>query len=225
MAVASSCALAITTLAPLVGGRASSFLKNSSSSRIAAKSSRAWPAWRRARRRSGSSIWRGCASVSLAMDHPSPRWGSAAPFGVEMVPPCAPAVVGTPVRNTVAPVPIALMVAPPGAVPTVSSLGHELDRGGRGAARSLNLELVPAEVRDPDEFEPAFRERGSRALIVVPSVIFTAHAQRMADQMAKARLPAMFFRKENVEAGGLMSYGARIDPTCSGGLHPMWTRS
>ena len=163
--------------------------------------------------------------MSLAMDHPSPRWGSAAPFGVEMVPPCAPAVVGTPVRNTVAPVPIALMVAPPGAVPTVSSLGHELDRGGRGAARSLNLELVPAEVRDPDEFEPAFRERGSRALIVVPSVIFTAHAQRMADQMAKARLPAMFFRKENVEAGGLMSYGARIDPTCSGGLHPMWTRS
>jgi hypothetical protein len=43
--------------------------------------------------------------------------------------------------------------------------------------------------------------------------------------MAKARLPAMFFRKENVEAGGLMSYGARIGPTCSGGLQPMWTRS
>src|SRR5271165_3292054 len=46
-----------------------------------------------------------------------------------MVPPCAPAAVGTPVRNAVAPVPIAKMVAPLGAMPTLSAaVVHQLDR-------------------------------------------------------------------------------------------------
>ena len=80
-----------------------------------------------------------------------------------------------------------------------------------GAARSLNLELVPAEVRRPDDFEPAFRAmvKARASAMIVPGlgIIFGEHRQRLLDLTAKARLPAMFLRKEFVEAGGLMSYG------------------
>jgi len=79
-----------------------------------------------------------------------------------------------------------------------------------GAARSLNLELFPAEVPNPDAFEPAVRamvERRVGALIVVPGPIFTEQIHRMVDLADKARLSAMCSRKEHVEAGCLISYG------------------
>jgi putative ABC transport system substrate-binding protein len=78
-----------------------------------------------------------------------------------------------------------------------------------GAARSLNLELVPAEVRGAADFEPALRamvEQRAAALIVVPGIIFSEHAQRLVDLAAKARLPAVYVRREHVEVGGLMAY-------------------
>jgi hypothetical protein len=51
-----------------------------------------------------------------------------APIGVGMVPTCVPGVVGTPVRNTVAPVPIAPLVAPAAPVPTASTvIAHQLN--------------------------------------------------------------------------------------------------
>jgi putative tryptophan/tyrosine transport system substrate-binding protein len=82
-----------------------------------------------------------------------------------------------------------------------------------GAARSLNLKLFLAEARGPDDFEPALRtmvEQRAAALIVVQGIIFTEHPQQIADLTAKARLPAMFYRREQVEAGGLMSYGTNF---------------
>jgi putative tryptophan/tyrosine transport system substrate-binding protein len=78
------------------------------------------------------------------------------------------------------------------------------------AARSLNLELIPIDVRNLDELEPGLRrmvEQRAGALIVVPAPIFGQRPQRMADMTAEARLPAMFFDKGFVEAGGLMAYG------------------
>ena len=78
------------------------------------------------------------------------------------------------------------------------------------AARSLDRELIPVDVRDRDAFEPAFRAMvGQRAdaLIMVPGIIFTTHLQQIVDLAAKARLPAIFVRREFVESGGLMSYG------------------
>ena len=79
-----------------------------------------------------------------------------------------------------------------------------------GAARSVNLELVPAEVRDPDDFAPALRamqEARASAVIAVVGIIFSEHRQRLLDLVAKARLPSMFPNREYVDAGGLMSYG------------------
>jgi putative ABC transport system substrate-binding protein len=79
-----------------------------------------------------------------------------------------------------------------------------------GAARSLNLDLVPAAVRDPDDFEQAFRamqEERASAVIGAVGIIFSEHRQRLLDVMAKARLPSMFPNREYVEQGALMSYG------------------
>ena len=78
------------------------------------------------------------------------------------------------------------------------------------AARSLNLELVRAEVRSPGDFEAAFRamtEQSAGALIVVPGLVLNEHSQRIADLAVKARLATMFSRKQNVEREGLRSYG------------------
>jgi putative tryptophan/tyrosine transport system substrate-binding protein len=74
----------------------------------------------------------------------------------------------------------------------------------------LSREVVPVEVRVPDDFEAvveALMARGVSALIVVQGTIFSEHLQRLTDLAAKARLPGMFPRREFVQAGGLMSYG------------------
>ncbi len=79
-----------------------------------------------------------------------------------------------------------------------------------GAARSLNRELVPMAVRSVDDFEPALRamvEQHVDALIVVNSTIFSEDIHRLTDLTVRARLPATFASREQVAAGGLMSYG------------------
>jgi len=91
--------------------------------------------------------------------------------------------------------------------PDQSSHFHEAQTG----ARFLNLTLQSAEARNREELELAFavlmRERPSALLMTADSV-----HQRLIDDIlafaAKNRLPAMYQLKENVERGGLMSYGA-----------------
>ena len=87
--------------------------------------------------------------------------------------------------------------------PNAPSAGPEL-REIEGAARSLNLELVPAGVQGPDDFESALQsivEKRAGALILVPPL------QGVSDLLAKVRMPAMFPGRGSVEEGGLMSYG------------------
>jgi putative ABC transport system substrate-binding protein len=79
------------------------------------------------------------------------------------------------------------------------------------AARSLGVEIQPAAVQRPEEFEGAIlamKRQGAGAVIVVSSRVFTEHRKRLADLAAKVGLPIMTYRREMVEAGGLLSYGA-----------------
>src|SRR5215470_2117386 len=86
---------------------------------------------------------------------------------------------------------------------------HEVQVG----ARSLNVTLQSTEVRDREDLELAFtklmRERPSGLLMTADSV-----HQRYIDDIlmfaSKNQLPAMYQLKENVERGGLMSYGASV---------------
>jgi ABC-type uncharacterized transport system substrate-binding protein len=81
------------------------------------------------------------------------------------------------------------------------------------AARLLNVELQPVEVRAAEEFEAAGRAvvgQRAQALIVVPALLFTEQRHRLAELAVQHRLPTMWYRREQVEAGVLMSYGTNF---------------
>jgi putative ABC transport system substrate-binding protein len=81
------------------------------------------------------------------------------------------------------------------------------------AARALKLTIRPWDIRDADGFEKVFaalnKERPD-GLYVLQSTLMTTNAKRIADFALKSRLPSMYYIKEFVDAGGLMSYGADL---------------
>ena len=83
----------------------------------------------------------------------------------------------------------------------------------RAVAPRLGVEPLFVEVSSFDQFEPAFatmvRER-SEALTVTADPFHLSHIEWIIDFVAKARLPTMYIAKENVAAGGLMSYGPSL---------------
>ena len=48
------------------------------------------------------------------------------------------------------------------------------------------------------------------ALIVLPDSFFMAQGRRIVELAAQHRLPTMFWTREPVESGGLMSYGQNL---------------
>src|SRR5713101_7521393 len=83
-------------------------------------------------------------------------------------------------------------------------------RDAEAAAKSLRLQVRPAEVRGPEDLEKAFASiahKRPEALVLAPSNMFRAHRARLVELAARHRLPATFSDRSFVEAGGLMSYG------------------
>jgi putative tryptophan/tyrosine transport system substrate-binding protein len=81
------------------------------------------------------------------------------------------------------------------------------------AARALGVELYPFEAQGAIELGGALvalMERRPEALFVVPNPLFAQFAQELADFTTRHRLPTMHGFRENVEAGGLMSYGPNL---------------
>jgi putative ABC transport system substrate-binding protein len=81
------------------------------------------------------------------------------------------------------------------------------------AAQVLGLDLLPLEVRQPEDFETAFGSAlsgGADALFLPISQLLMPEMGRIARFAATHRLPAMAFQREFPDAGGLMSYGASI---------------
>jgi ABC-type uncharacterized transport system substrate-binding protein len=86
-------------------------------------------------------------------------------------------------------------------------------RDVKGAARSLEVQLQLLEARGPTEFDGAFAAMAKErvgALVIVPDQMFQLHGTRLADLVARSRLPAAYGVREYVEAGGLISYGASL---------------
>jgi putative ABC transport system substrate-binding protein len=80
----------------------------------------------------------------------------------------------------------------------------------KAAGEKLGLALHMASAATAEEFEAALasmaRERVD-GFLVVPSPLTLMQGVRLAELALRFRLPGMFSAKENVEAGGLMSYG------------------
>jgi putative ABC transport system substrate-binding protein len=81
------------------------------------------------------------------------------------------------------------------------------------SARTLGLHLQILEVRGPAEFDTAFstmRRLRADAVLIPGDPMFNFHRTRLADLAAANRLPAMYGQRDNVEAGGLMSYSPSL---------------
>ena len=83
----------------------------------------------------------------------------------------------------------------------------------RAAARSLGLEIQSVEVRAPSDLNAAFdtvTAARPSACMTLPDGMLLAHASRIVDFAARARIPALFPDAEFATAGGLMAYGPSL---------------
>jgi ABC-type uncharacterized transport system substrate-binding protein len=79
----------------------------------------------------------------------------------------------------------------------------------QAAAGALGLDVPTFEIRRAEDIAPAFEALKGRAeaLYVVGDALVFTHRVRINTLALAARLPTIFFLREYVEAGGLMSYG------------------
>jgi ABC-type uncharacterized transport system substrate-binding protein len=79
------------------------------------------------------------------------------------------------------------------------------------AATALKLKLEEIRTQaDAEGIESAFqtaKQKQVGAITTIPLRIFFAERKRIVELAGKYRLPAIYFQKEFVDAGGLMSYG------------------
>lgn len=81
------------------------------------------------------------------------------------------------------------------------------------AARRMGLRFDLIDIRAPGDLEPAFvamSKANIGAAVFFADALWVSQRQRIADLAARHRLPTMFAREENVEAGGLMAYGSNL---------------
>ena len=77
-------------------------------------------------------------------------------------------------------------------------------------ARAFKVELQYLDVLDPKDIEAAFRAASnSRAdgVLVLNGAVFESRRTQVVDLAVKSRLPAIYYKSEFVEGGGLMTYG------------------
>ena len=82
----------------------------------------------------------------------------------------------------------------------------------QAAARTLGLEVVPAEIRRAEDIAPAIEALKGRAdaLYVVTEPIVNTNRVRLNTLALGARLPTMEGTRDYAEAGGLMAYGVNF---------------
>jgi putative tryptophan/tyrosine transport system substrate-binding protein len=112
------------------------------------------------------------------------------------------------------------------AVPKLSRVGLLRPAGGgvagdlqlielRPAAQALKLKLEEIETQlDAKGLESAFqtgKQKQVGAIMTTAGRRFFAERKRIVDLAGKYRLPAIYFQKEFVDEGGLMSYGVDHD--------------
>jgi putative ABC transport system substrate-binding protein len=81
------------------------------------------------------------------------------------------------------------------------------------AGQTLDVRIQAVEIRNRDDLENAFaamaRERVDALLVPADPFLFTER-QRVTELARERRLPGMYSTREDAEAGGLMSYSARL---------------
>ena len=82
------------------------------------------------------------------------------------------------------------------------------------AIRALGLQIEVVEAGAAEDFESAFARlsvQGVTGVVLLADPSLIKHRVRIAELAQKMRLPTAFQRRENVEAGGLLSYGPNLN--------------
>ncbi len=86
----------------------------------------------------------------------------------------------------------------------------------RAAARSVGqrIEILQAGTeRDIDKAFTSLIDLRVDALLVAPHALFATQASQLVALAARHAIPTLYWRREFVEAGGLMSYGSNLADT------------
>ena len=81
------------------------------------------------------------------------------------------------------------------------------------AAGALKVQLQYLDVLDPKDIETAFRDTSkgrADGVLLLQSAVLNSQRKQTADLATKSRLPAIYYAREFLDAGGLMSYAASI---------------
>jgi putative tryptophan/tyrosine transport system substrate-binding protein len=81
------------------------------------------------------------------------------------------------------------------------------------AERTLEIEVVPAELRTAADIDAAYQALASasvQAVVVEQSNMLLLARRPIAEAAALKRLPTFYGYREHVDAGGLISYGADL---------------
>ena len=85
----------------------------------------------------------------------------------------------------------------------------------QSVSRSVGMDVSPVNLPDAGEIEPAlatFARRGNSGLIVTASSLSLVHRELIVALAARHQLPAVYWERVFVAAGGLISYGPdRVD--------------
>jgi len=100
--------------------------------------------------------------------------------------------------------------------PSGGGLGADLQLNDlRPAAAALKLRLEEIETQlEPDGIEKAFqatKQKQVGAIMTITTRPFFAERKRIVELAGKYRFPAVYFQREFVDAGGLMSYGVEYE--------------
>jgi putative ABC transport system substrate-binding protein len=108
-------------------------------------------------------------------------------------------------------------------VPKATTMGMLVDPGSpeteaeqisvQAAAQGMGLQLIILDVRSDGDVEAAFAtlvQRGAGAVLMGPGAFLTSKRVHLVALAARHGLPASFVQREDVLAGGLMSYGPSI---------------
>jgi len=81
------------------------------------------------------------------------------------------------------------------------------------AASALGVSILSVEARRLDDIDRAFatvRAKHAMALLLIADGLLGSNRKRIIELTAKSRWPAIYWRREFVEDGGLISYGASV---------------
>jgi ABC-type uncharacterized transport system substrate-binding protein len=93
------------------------------------------------------------------------------------------------------------------------SAGVSLFGAIQSVASSIGVELSPVNVRDVDKMDrtiAAFAQGSNCGLILTATALAFAHRHAIVALAARHKLPAVYFTRTFVTAGGLMSYGPNV---------------